>query len=56
MIFITNFPFFSGFTKTSHPLNAEQLKSAKCDETFFVDVVPYRSYLVELPNLIQFPM
>ena len=33
-IFITNFPFFNGFTKTTHPLNAEQLKSAKCDESF----------------------
>ena len=28
---ITNFPFFNGFTKTPHPLNAEQLKSAKRD-------------------------
>ena len=55
-IFITDFPFFNGFTKTPHPLNAEQLKSAKRDESFLLMLFPYRSYLVELPNLIQFVM
>ena len=54
-IFITNFPFFNGFTKTPHPLNAEQLKSANRDKKFFV-VVPFRGYLIELPNLFQFAM
>ena len=35
-IFITDFPFSNGFTKTPHPLNAEQLKSAKRDESFLL--------------------
>ena len=28
------FSFFNGFTETPHPVNAEQLKSAKRDESF----------------------
>ena len=40
-IFITIFPFFfNGFTKTPHPLNAEQLKSAKHDESFLLMLFP----------------
>ena len=39
-IFITNFPFFNGFTKTPHPLNAEQLKSAKHDESLLLILFP----------------
>ena len=39
-IFITNFSFFNGFTKTLHPLNAEQLQSAKRDEGFLLMLFP----------------
>ena len=39
-ISITNFPFFNGFTKTPYPVNAEQLKSAKRDESFLLMLLP----------------
>ena len=39
-VFITNFPFFNGFTKAPHPLNAEQLQSTKCDESFLLMLFP----------------
>ena len=39
-IFITNFPCLIRFTKTLHPLIAEQLKSAKRDESFLLILFP----------------
>ena len=53
--FCHKFFFFNKFTKTLQPLNAELSKSAKHDESFFLMFLNYnRSYLAELPNLIQF--
>ena len=50
---ITNFPF-KIFSKTPHPLKAEQPKSTRYDESFLLMFLEYnRSYLVELPNLIE---
>ena len=46
--------FFEYIYQNLPPLKAEQPKSTKYDEIFLLMVLEYnRSYLVELPNLIQ---